>query len=381
MVKIKTKNNKVIGFSVGGNAGEATKAQQGLFRVPSSPVTEELSNVLSCGKDLLQLKGRNRDKAKQIALFDEKGNIYNGKNTAPINKVAVQKGETKIFIELTDLQKFSDTNKTAKKFFFYNLIKINEQAYCNGELRQDFITYSLQELVNLGFYSDVRNARRGFKAARNALSSITVSGTIKRGKKEIYCGWELLFTGGSIYNGLCKVFINERLNWDFLTAYFTLLPRYAFALSNRSFDLVSYISYLARQQDKLSKIKKQDYFNISLLSIHAKLGLPTIEESKKKKKPTQLIKQPIEEALQEIASHDKGQNIKAEIIADNNASVEEWLKTGYLKVTLIGEYKQKLIELQTKKEKAIETAEKRKQKIIDTALTKNLEKSLEKQAQ
>ena len=162
-------------------------------------------NLKSMIEDLISFMGlediEQRQRKAQLLLRNQKG-IVN--------------------IELADIEKIekvTGSNKAAKKLFMLSLIKANEQAiHNNGQLTKEYISFPLQELVDIGFYKSLRSARTGFFSEFGALTSIKIGGKVQKNKKQK--GVRVLFTGARIENGQCYVFFNPYINWSFLIQYY-----------------------------------------------------------------------------------------------------------------------------------------------------------------
>lgn len=130
-------------------------------------------------------------------------------------------------IELADIEKIekvTGSNKAAKKLFVLSLIKANEQAIHNGQLTKNYISFPLQELVDIGFYSSPQSARKGFDSGVDILTTLKINGKVKKSKKK---GAEIdalevqvLFTGARREKGQCYIFFNPYINWSFLIQYY-----------------------------------------------------------------------------------------------------------------------------------------------------------------
>ena len=112
-----------------------------------------------------------------------------------------------VTIELTDIDKITGSNKAAKKLFVFSLIKANEQAIHNGQLTKEYISFPLQELVDIGFYKSLRSAKTGFFSAMDILTSLKINRTV-------------LFTGARRVNGQCFIRLNYAIDWSFLIQYY-----------------------------------------------------------------------------------------------------------------------------------------------------------------
>lgn len=350
------------------------KENNAFYNMPTSPATDLIMQLFGARKDLASLPERKKavSRNKSTLVINERGKArqvqLNSKN----------KTESQVIIELSDINKIAGNNKTAKKLFVLTLIKANEQAIHNRELTRNKITFPLQELVDIGFYSTLRSARAGFNRGRDVLTSLKIKGEIKKGKSKTISAdvLEVLFTGAHIEESQCIIYLNERINWSFLTQYFTLLPRYYFALPNRSSDLLYYIFYLARQNAE--KIQKTDYFTISFRAIQSRLNLPSEIDNAD---PQRTIKQPIEEAIEAIedahSKHFNNMNFALLPVYDDTAPIKQFLDNGYLKITLKEEFAQSFIEQSKQKEKKITDAEKRAQAITDRAKSIAMAKKIE----
>ena len=317
------------------------------YSVPTSPATASVLTVLGSGRDKLpsiKNRVRNVNHSQQIEV------LQNGVK----RKVTISSNNATVTLELADIEKLTGSNKTAKKLFIFNLIKMNEQAYSGKVLRRNYMQFPLQELQDIGFYNTPQSARKGFNSGMDILTSIKLKGSMKQGKKEISTALEVLFTGAHIKNGVCTVFINERVDWTFIASFYTILPQYSFKLSNRAFDLILYVFYLARQN--LKQIQKKGYFNISLRALQNQLQLPSEVGNKD---PQRTIKEPIERAIEEIMDYSDSTEFMIEPIVDNNAPITAYLNKGYIKITLVGSYGNNFIELSKTKTSQINTVQKR----------------------
>ena len=154
-------------------------------------------------------------------------------------------------------------------------------------------------------------------------------------------------------NGFVTLSVNENFNMEFIAPYFTVFPRFAYALSNNAFTLVRYIFFIARQNAQA--IKDKGKFTISLENIRENLGLPSPEEVKNRRY-RQLIIDPIANAIEEI--EDALQNVPEAKeygftitpYGTDTSSINEWLK-GYLEIGLNGDFAETFIRLATKAEK------------------------------
>lgn len=342
------------------------------YNVPDSTASNLVLDVLGAGADLADLPDRKRQvnhNTEYEVLEDGNKRLISLKNGT---------GTAEITIELADIEKVTGSNKPAKKLFVLSLIKANEQAIHNGQLTKDYISFPLQELLDIGFYKTPQSARKGFNSGADILTSLKIKGKVKKSKKKgaEIDALEVLFTGARIEKGQCFIFFNPRISWGFLTQYFTILPRYYFRLPNRASDLLYYIFFLARQHTK--DIEERGYFTISFRAIQHKLQLPN---EKGLNNPQRDIKDAIEDAIEQLENeHSKTYgNMEFSLLPvyDEEAPIAEYLGNGYLKVELKGAFASTFIAISKDTEKQIADYQKRQARIQEKAIAQATAKKLE----
>lgn len=262
-----------------------------------------------------------------------------------------KKGES---ATITIINKELIQSTTAMKLFVFLLAKANQQHF------NPVISFPLQDLVSIGMYSNITNARAGFKNHISAVQSLQIAGNMKKGKRHIKQTGGVLFYNHDIDQNNVKVWVNENFDIEFLASYYTMLPVWAWALSDNSFEILLYAFMKSRTE-------RSDKFNISLSIIREKLTLPTREEyalKGKKWKPGQYVKKPIIDAISGIkaaidANKDANISIQEHYIV-NDANLDDWLK-GYISVSLAGDYSAKLMQIREKQIKIIEANTERKE--------------------
>ena len=350
------------------------------YNMPTSGGSDLVMKTLGAGGNVAALPEANkRVSSSQQITVRESGQ----------KRQIISKGNnTETIIEIGDIEKLLGSNKAAKKMFPYLLIKMNEQSfdYKSGNLHHDEVGFSLQELVDIGFYSSTRAARRGFLAAMDIITSLKLKAVVKRGKKSFTTapadaegeGILVMFTGAAVANNYCKVMLNYKVNWQPLFQYFTILPKFAFQLGNRPFDLLYTIFYLARQNSK--QIREKGYFTIRFRTLQQRLELPDEVTSPN---PARDIRQPIEEAISTIEKQLATEQLTGEPeltivpVYDPRATIRYYLENGYLKIELKGGYAQPFIEQSESRKEQIEKSTKRQQAIIDKAKVGAIQKQLE----
>ena len=348
------------------------QGESSFYNVPDSTASNLVLDVLGAGADIADLPDRKR----QVNHNTEYEVLENGNKRLISLKNGT--GTAEVTIELADIEKVTGSNKPAKKLFVLALIKANEQAIHDGQLTKDYISFPLQELVDIGFYKSLRSARTGFNAGMDALTSLKLKGHIQRTKKKgnSIDALEVLFTGARIEKNQCFIRFNYAIDWVFIVQYFTILPRYYFRLPNRASDLLYYIFFLARQHTK--DIKERGYFTISFRAIQHKLQLPN---EKGLNNPQRDIKDAIEDAIEQLETeHSKTYgNMEFSLLPvyDEEAPIAEYLDNGYLKVELKGAFASTFIAISKDTEKQIADYQKRQARIQEKAIAQATAKKLE----
>lgn len=344
--------------------------ESNFYNLPDSTASNLILETLGAGENIADLPARK----KQINHNTTYEVLEDGKR----RQVSVINTKATVTIELADIDKMTGSNKPAKKLFVLSLIKANEQAIFDGQLTRDYISFPLQELIDIGFYKTPQSARTGFKAGMDALTSLKIKGHIQQTKKRgsSIDALEVLFTGANIKNGQCTVYFNPRISWSFIAQYFTILPRYYFKLSNRASDLLYYIFFLARQHTM--DIEEKGYFNIKFRSIQSRLQLPSEIDNGN---PYRTIKQPIEEAIEELETEHSLLYGNTEFsllpVYDEAASIKDYLDNGYLRVGLTGAFAKNYIDISKDTAKQKEQAEKRQARITEKAVAIKTAKAIE----
>ena len=344
--------------------------ESNFYNVPDSTASNLILETLGAGEGIADLPARKR----QINHNTTYEVLEDGRR----RQVSLVNPKAKVTIELADIDKLTGSNKPAKKLFVLSLIKANEQAIFDGQLTKDYISFPLQELIDIGFYKTPQSARTGFKAGMDALTSLKIKGHIQQTKKRgsSIDALEVLFTGANIKGGQCTVYFNPRISWSFIAQYFTILPRYYFKLPNRASDLLYYIFFLARQNTK--DIEERGYFTIGFRAIQHRLQLPSEVGLNN---PQRDIKQPIEDAIEALETeHSKlyhNTEFSLRPVYDEAASVKDFLDNGYLKVTLTGAFAETYIAISKDTAKQIEAAQKRQARITEKAVAIKTAKALE----
>lgn len=265
-------------------------------------------------------------------------------------------------LSIDNINLLKSNNKGLKKCFAFILVKCNEQNY-----RQQ-IGFPLQALVDNGMYSTLSNARRGLSDNVKKIMAMTFEGTSKKGSSTLKQETGKMIYHMTIENNYVTLYFSDKINVAFMAQYFTLLPKFAFALTNNAFTLLEYIFYLARQNTR--DIKEKGYFNISLRAIRDYLNLPDEADTKKH---TQYIRQPIEDAIDAIEEANNNSSFTITPIYNENCkNIREWLD-GYIQVGLKDDFASTFIKIAEDTAKKVEQRNKRKEKAQIMAEAKKIE--------
>lgn len=329
------------------------------YNLPDSPASNMIMESISAGKSIADMPARkkrvNHDAAMEV--------FENGQR----RQVVLKSKAAEVVVEFADIDKIAGNNKTVKKFLVYGMMKINEQAWSDKQLTRDFISFPLQELVDNGLYKQEQSARRGFKSSADALTSIKVKGKYrdKDGGGSVD-SLEVLFTGYSVKNNQCVLYLNPRVNWGFVSKYYTIIPGYYFSLPSNSSDLLYHIAYLARQNT--GDIASRGYFTVSMRSVQYWLGLKSEDDTEH---PEQLIRRPIETAVAEINSAHVAaigdKELELKIISHKNCSISDYLDHGYIQVSVRGGLASRFSTINDRTNQIIERKAEKKKRITEKA--------------
>lgn len=310
-----------------------------LGSIPNGDSLNLLYRVISASKGgrMVQTSTKNRhEKIKTLQNGDSYRFIRENK----------QSGST-VIIEINQADKYlKQTGKTFTKVLLFTLQKMTAQ---NFPLE---VNFPLQELVDLGMYSTTSNASRAVRDFFNQQKNTTLSGIVKKGKRAVKEEGGVLFYHYRVDRGYVTLSVNENFNMEFIAPYFTVFPRFAYALSNNAFSLVRYIFFIARQNTQ--DIKDKGSFTISMEAVRENLGLPPIDEVKNRKY-RQFIIEPIEKAIEEVETALEGVPEAKEYgftitpHGTNTAKIREWLN-GYLVIGLKGDFAETFIRIAAKAE-------------------------------
>ena len=216
--------------------------------------------------------------------------------------------------------------------------------------------FALQELVELGIYSDVVSALRGLRdKIIPKLHGITIHiEPKKRGKAASGFISAPIFGEAYVTAGTDYSFITLPISLCLISqSYYSVIPRWAYSLPDDAFYLLRYLFYLARQRGK--DLRENGYFTIKIDTIRERMGLPS---PKDERRLGQMIAQPIENALENIETAQKnagGETVYFEI--SDHIDSKTFLQST-LRVTLKGSALDFMIEREAQRTKKIAAAKK-----------------------
>lgn len=273
---------------------------------------------------------------------------------------------SKLTLSIDNIGLLKTNNKGLKKCFAFVLVQCNDQHYASE------IGFPLQAMVDNGMYSSISNARRGFKDNIEKIMAMTFKGTSKKGRTVIEEQGGKLIYHYEIKKNYVTLSFNEKINVSFMAQYFTLLPKFSFALSNNAFSLLEYIFFLARQNTRT--IKERGSFNIGLRAVRDYLNLPHEDDTKDH---TKLIRNPIETAIEQIEEANNNASFTiTPVYNEDSRNIREWLD-GYLQIGLREEFAETFIKIADDTEKRVEASKKRREKALTMVEAKKISKAKE----
>ena len=271
---------------------------------------------------------------------------------------------------------FKSGGKAFCKMLDFTMQEMNAQRFPQK------VEIRIQDLIDRGMYSTPSNARTAVYNFFNLQTNIKIGGTDKRGRNRAKypCG-VLFYHYDPCKKGYISLYVNSEIDIDFYAHYFTIMPQYAYALSDNGYALIRYIFYLARQRKQMKSIRDNGGFNISLDTIREALGFPTVDEVKNRKYKHCIIK-PITDAVNEsmkaweATEKEEGDAIEIIMHGTDTTNIKEWLQ-GYIEVRLSGALANYFIEQVNKSEKEIARLKKLREEAQARAIASKKAKNIE----
>lgn len=286
------------------------------------------SNIYGYGIDGLNhyTNEMNMGKHKHTAGIE----IKDGKKVAKLTQNRNQTNKTDFISLEVSFNDFDKAIKNCDKYtvmLFYYILSKGLQAYSqdDGTLSTSIVTFHLSELVNIGMFKTVDEARKRVEKALNVLVALRVGvkyGKTKRQQKKNFMDMPIFGRKG-IKNSVVTIlfYIDEKpIHWGFLFDNYTILPEYAFKLSENAFNLLRHIYSTARQGKNKA----------SFLTIIRQLNLPYAEDTEHKSRDI------IEQIGKAVAEIEQNQNNGIQLLFDCNVDepTAQQINNGYLNFTL-----------------------------------------------
>lgn len=363
-------NNKKISPTVHVVPSTATQIQ-GMSFSPTGPLVSLINLTMTAGDEHFDSL-ESREKAISHA-----GDFTAKRSNKTDGVVLVKKkgDKSESVVRIDNIYQVKSKNKGLRKVFTFIMTKAGEQCVdANGRLKRAFVSFDLKELVGLGTYKTEKVARQQILECGDILQGIKARGTVTRYEDKEGTHEEtiellaVLFPTIAVSNGQCVVHLNNAINWGAIIPFFTCLPDYHYGLGAKASDLLRQAVFIARMHT--GDIASRGWFTIKMRTIQSRLMLPP-ETTKDHKR---LIRKPIIDAVQEIneadIKDDTGRKLHLEIVAKDNCSIQDFLENGFIKVTALGQFKDRMLELDRQKQQQIETMTNRKQRAIERNMAK-----------
>jgi len=276
--------------------------------------------------------------------------INSGKNSY---EITFKKGEEETVIVVPDVKKLAGNNKAAIMIFDIIMGELSKGVLYNAMLQAHTIEFPLTMLVEYGIYSRIDNAVRGWSKATDILLNMPVKVITKRGKNNIISSEEKahIFDMFKYAANNCYVLMNSAVNWKALVSGYAYMPTWTFKLSSNGY-------WLARNVYHLARVKKAD-FSVDVKNVQEWLNLP--DENKTAKNQIKLIKQPIEDAVNEfnmLATAENDQQLALTLLVEvpsdiKRHTVKQWLNNTKLEVKVSGQLAEILADISSKQQDII----------------------------
>lgn len=355
-------------------ASKEKKESLDLMKLPTSSGTDLIMNILGSRGDFTSLKERRNEINYASKIKNEKDGLR--------RKMTLSSSKEEFEIQIPNIEDFFGKGIKAKtasrKILALILIEANKTVLQKGRVVNNMVYFPLQELVDLGIYTNIRSARKGFLDNVAPLLTMLVRGDkLKNGKRTGNGSIANLFSFASVEDGICMVELSSKINWNVLIQFYTYLPEYYFKLSSKADALLYSIFYLARQ--KGHELQKNGCFKIKFRTLQYRMNLPDESGLANAKRD---IKDVIESAITEIEeNHRETYNNDALQLTPKgfkeSDNISKYLDNGYLEVRLNGDFLHPFLKAENLKVKKVSQAKKRREKIKDEAKAKNLANTLE----
>lgn len=331
----------------------ATTKPKGYKNDPEGILKHDLNRALT---DYIDDANRRRQKYNprtKIAVKEENGNTLVTYDTKP-GKAKNSQSYVEILLREIRSSELQGAKLTlAKKILSRSLRRLSESHELDyfepDEKKNIVIEFPMDDFLDVengkstGKFTNRDAAYRALKQAGDLLGSVSMKYDMQTGsKRSAQHSFKNPFAEVTFkYDLTCKVIFYGGVNWksDWME-YYSIKPNFLEELPEKSFELMDYIFYRARQE--CIAIAENGYFKISHRSLHDNMGLPpeTVQ------RPDRAIKKVINDAIDEIEERMRldgyvAENGKPEIYLERykgpTKNITEYLDKGYLTVHFNGE--------------------------------------------
>ena len=315
-------------------------SMDGLLKIPSSPMVDQLFRLLSFGR---------RGLPKSIAVEENK-------KKKEVAMTLCGRSSEIDFVCSTGIRDklLSDSSQTIRKTLLFVLSEVIEQQVLTMKgWGKEYVRFPLRKMIDAGWYEDNKSVKRAIDVFGEVMPGLEIGGCFASGKKKISQEeYEPLFKAVSRKDGMCSIKLNKNFDPNFIGRKTRIyLPERFPCVSGRragkEFDLLFYLCYLAR-------VEKSETVKVRIESVQKRLGLPLPEECGGH--PKQLIRDPIEKAVQAINDGEVGVRVK--ITASEKLSV--FLSDGVLTASFASGISDNLDKAKARQDKKVIAMQKRK---------------------
>lgn len=335
-----------------------------------------MSGAINSGSDIETLPAR-----KAIVESGSRYKLFKDNNSGSIYLSREQRGKT-ITVRLSKYDTYCTPRAKIGKVYDYIIVKINQIAISERELRTNMIEFPVQELVDVGIYKKKRYAMESLQMIFDALSDSKISiiehkdGGRQSKKNLLKVKYApIFFNLEACHNGNIAIELNPHFPWKDFCKYYSMLPSYYFKLSKRASALLKYIVKYARMELHKHNWVENGHFNLTFRNIQAELGLPhesTVQQ------PARDIKNVILNAISEIEEnhykelHNSDLQLTPMPVDITNQKVSDFLSIGYLRVDMNGKFLEYFQNISGKRSKKLKEKSSIRKKAEIQALTEKI---------
>ena len=350
--------------------------KNGLANMATGAAIKAFVDVIDAGQDGeqgIKEMPKRKGKISHTKYTVTQGDAFNDNEGKMIIRHELSKGRGYISLKISNSianNELYGYSVATKKILTLILEKINEQAYSEGSLIRDYVTFSNDELIERGIYKTPQSALKGMKIALNVLTDMKIEGMLNFNKNKSLSllpdsyQYGNIFRFGTYKKGQWGIYIEAKADWRFIFQAFSVLPDYYYSLPNRPSELLYLVFTTARQHT--DDIKKRGYFCIGLRKIQEALHLP---DENKTNHPQRDIKDVINDAIKEIDAAQIKKFGSEDLLFlsleyDDSWNIRQFLDEGFLHVELSDFFAKPFIDIENDKIKNLKEAQRKKQRAL-----------------